>query len=388
MKKLPLGVQTLSKIIKEDYIYIDKTHIALDLIQSYTYAFLSRPRRFGKSLFVDTLKNIFEANKELFKGLYIYDKWDFSVTYPVIKLSWGGVTNKEELIKVIYSNLQDNQKRLHLKCSISDDYAVFFKDIIGYAAEKYNQKVVILIDEYDKPILDVIEDTHRAKEHREILKRLYSEIKNQDQHIRFAFLTGVSKFSKASIFSGLNMLTDISLNPKFGDICGFTHEDLLSKFNDYFEDTDMEKVREWYNGYNFLKSKLYNPFDILQFLANIKMYKNYWFSTGTPTFLLKLIKKNNYFLPQLSNLIVGEQLLDSFDVENLDLEVILYQSGYLTIDHVVEKPRGGIEYKLTIPNKEVAQSLNDFIIHRLFSNSRSTTLQVQDDMYKALVAGL
>lgn len=387
MKRLPVGIQTFKSIIQDDYIYIDKTDIALDLIQNYTYAFLSRPRRFGKSLFMDTLQNIFEGEKELFKGLYIYDKWDWSIKYPVIKISWGGVTNKEELVKVIFSNLRDNQKSLKLDCLSADDYAVFFKDIIRVASEKYNQKVVILIDEYDKPILDVIDDVNRAKEHREIIKRLYSEIKNQDQYIRFAFLTGVSKFSKASIFSGLNMLTDISLNPRFGDVCGFTHEDLLTKFDDYFVDTDMEKVRQWYNGYNFLKNRLYNPFDILQFLANDKVFDNYWFSTGTPTFLLKLIQKNNYFLPKLSNLTVGKQLLDSFDVENIDLEVILYQSGYLTIDKVVEKPRGGLGYKLKVPNKEVRQSLNDFIISRLFSDSYSTTSKVQDDMYEALVNG-
>jgi hypothetical protein len=167
------------------------------------------------------------------------------------------------------------------------------------------------------------------------------------------------------------MLTDISLNERYGNICGYTQEDLETVFADYLKNADMEKIKEWYNGYNFLKDNVYNPFDILQFIANGFKFKNYWFSTGTPTFLIKLIEKNKYFLPKLSDLIVDEKLVDSFDIENIDIEVILYQSGYLTISEVRETPFETIEYKLSIPNKEVKISLNDFIIKYLLNKSDS-----------------
>ncbi|MBZ4642451.1 MAG: AAA-ATPase [Deferribacteraceae bacterium] len=372
MKKLPIGIQTFSEIIKENYVYVDKTEIAYNLINEFKYVFLSRPRRFGKSLFLDTLKELFKGNKELFKGLYIYDKWNWEEKYPVIKISWDGknrtINDLEQKLKEI---LKDNQERLQVKCEDELDLIICFERLIKEAYKKYNQKVVILVDEYDKPILDVIEDLEQAKLHREFIKGLYSVIKGSDAYIRFTFLTGVSKFSKASIFSGLNMLTDISLNERYGNICGYTQEDLETVFADYLKNADMEKIKEWYNGYNFLKDNVYNPFDILQFIANGFKFKNYWFSTGTPTFLIKLIEKNKYFLPKLSDLIVDEKLVDSFDIENIDIEVILYQSGYLTISEVRETPFETIEYKLSIPNKEVKISLNDFIIKYLLNTSDS-----------------
>jgi len=363
MKKLPIGIQTFSEIIENNYIYIDKTEEVYNLINSYKYVFLSRPRRFGKSLFLDTLKNLFEGKKELFKGLFIYDKWKFE-KYPVIKLSFTNTTCKEEVISDIKELLNRNQERLGVECKKDLDYANCFATLIRKTYEKYQKRVVVLIDEYDKAILDNIDKD--ALEIREILKRLYSQLKDNDEYIRFAFLTGVSKFSKASIFSGLNNITDISLNKKFGNICGYTHEDLKDKFKEYLDGVDLEKVKEWYNGYYFLKDRIYNPFDILQFLANDLFFDNYWFESGTPTFLLKLIKKNKYYLPQLSNLVVGKEMVSSFDIENINFEVILYQSGYLTIDEMIID-EDEVEFRLKLPNKEVKISLNRYLIEYLFN---------------------
>ena len=364
MKKLPIGIQTFRDIIKEDYLYIDKTKEALELIENYRYSFLSRPRRFGKSLFLDTLHNIFEGKKELFEGLYIYDKWDWEVTYPVIKISWSGDFKTVQSLKnVAYYNLKKNQERLDVFCENDIDNAICFSQLIEKTHKKYNQKVVILIDEYDKPILDVIENIEQAKINRDFIKSLYSIIKDSDQYIKFTFLTGVSKFSKASIFSGLNMLSDISLMKKFGNICGYTQKDIETIFLPYLEGVDMKRMKKFYNGYNFLKDDIYNPFDTLLFIDNDFKYSNYWFTTGNPSFLIKLIEKNNYFLPKLTNLVLDERLLDSFDIENIDIEVILYQSGYLTIDEMIDDEDYGIEYKLKIPNKEVQQSLSDVIVH-------------------------
>jgi hypothetical protein len=368
MKKLPIGIQTFSEIIEGNYVYIDKTEEAYKLIQEYKYVFLSRPRRFGKSLFLDTLKELFEGNKKLFEGLYIYDKWNWDEKYPVIKISWAGnFQTLKGLKQVAFDVFKTNQESLGVICDNVNDPASCFRDLIHRAYKKYNQKVVILIDEYDKPILDVIENIEQAKINREFIKGLYSIIKDNDAYIKFAFLTGVSKFSKASIFSGLNMLTDISLNPKYGNICGYTQKDIETSFLPYFKDVDLEKVKKWYNGYNFLKDNVYNPFDILQFISNEFVFDNYWFESGTPSFLIKLIKERNYFLPSLTNLILDKKILSSFDIENIDLEVILYQSGYLTIEKMIEDELlSSIEYKLKIPNLEVQISLNDYIINYLF----------------------
>jgi hypothetical protein len=373
MKKLPIGIQTFDKIIEGDYIYVDKTEYAYNLINDYTYIFLSRPRRFGKSLFLDTLKAIFEGRKELFEGLYIYDKWDWSKKYPVIKISWDGklqtLEDLENKARVIF---KFNQERLGVRCEESGNSAICFEELIKLAHDKYNEKVVVLIDEYDKPILDVLDNLEQAKLHREFIKGLYSVIKGSDAYIRFAFLTGVSKFSRASIFSGLNMLTDISLNPKYGNICGYTQKDIETTFMPYLEGVDMEKLKIWYNGYNFLQDNVYNPFDILQFIASGHMYRNYWFETGTPSFLIKLLKQRNYFLPKLSDLKVDDKLLSTFDIEHIDIEVILYQSGYLTIDKMITNEiLDTIEYTLKIPNKEVQISFNDYVIRYLLNGDVS-----------------
>ena len=386
LKKLPIGIQTFSEIREDDYVYVDKTDIAYNLIDSYKYVFLSRPRRFGKSLFLDTLRNIFEAKKEHFKGLAIEDKWDWETSYPVIHINFakGKIESRTELDEAIIRTLRNNQEKLGIECEEKGSVAGCFEELIKKAYKKYNQKVVILVDEYDKPILDNIDKTEIAEEIRDGLVNLYSVIKGSDEYIKFAFLTGVSKFTKTSLFSGLNNLKDISLQKQYGDICGYSQNDVETTFKPYLDGVDMQELKSWYNGYNFLGSDMYNPFDILLFIDNDFQYSNYWFSTGTPTFLMKLIEKNNYFLPNLTNIKVDEKILDSFDIENLDLEVILYQSGYLTIDKVTNQARGGLLYHLKVPNKEVAQSLSDHIIDFITSTDTTKRLNIQNTIYQAL----
>ena len=386
LKKLPIGIQTFSEIRSDNYVYVDKTHIAYELIENYKYLFLSRPRRFGKSLFLDTLRNIFEGNKQYFNDLAIEDKWDWSKSYPVIHINFakGKLESRTDLDEDIKRTLKENQKRLGIECESVNSVAGCFRELIIKTNEKYNQKVVVLIDEYDKPILDNITNTQVAKQIRDGLVNFYSVIKGSDEFLRFAFLTGVSKFTKTSIFSGLNNITDISLHKRFADVCGYTQHDVETTFALYLKDVDMKKLKKWYNGYNFLGSDMYNPFDILQFISHDLLYKNYWFETGTPTFLIKLIKQNNYFLPNLANLKVGEQLLNSFDIENLELEVILYQAGYLTIDKVETNIFEALEYHLKIPNMEVKQSFNDVIIKEVYKNSENV-IQRKTNIYKSLL---
>ncbi|MFH1096138.1 MAG: AAA family ATPase, partial [Candidatus Desantisbacteria bacterium] len=316
MKKLPIGIQTFEKIILENYCYADKTKIIYELINQGTYFFLSRPRRFGKSLLIDTIKDLFEGREELFKGLWIEDKWDFSRKYPVIKIDFGeGVSkSREELREKINETLKTNQDQLGVTCEF-ETISGRFRELIAKSNVKYNQRVVILIDEYDKPILDNIETPEIAQEMREELKNLYSVLKSADADIKFVMLTGVSKFSKVSLFSGLNNLWDITLEERFATICGYTQNDLETVFAEHLVAVDLEKVKLWYNGYSWLGEGVYNPFDILLFLnSSGKEFRNYWFETGSPTFLLKLLKERKYYMPDLEEIRAGEELIGAFDV--------------------------------------------------------------------------
>jgi hypothetical protein len=385
MKKLPIGIQTFSEIINEDYLYIDKTGLAYSLIDNFKYVFLSRPRRFGKSLFLDTLKDIFEGNRELFRGLLIEEQWNWEVKYPVINISFGGGIRSQEILrKKLFYILNSNQKRLDIHCDEKEDPSQCFAELIEKAYEKYHQKVVVLIDEYDKPILDNIENIPEALLIRDGLREFYTNIKDNDRYLRFAFLTGVSKFAKVSIFSGLNNLEDISLNPAFGNICGYTQLDLDTTFAPYLEGVDMEQVKRWYNGYNFLGDSVYNPFDILLFIKNNYEFDNYWFETGTPSFLVELIKKNSYFIPDLLNITVDKSLVNSFDIENLNLETILFQSGYLTIKRLIQEEMG-VFYELGFPNMEVQISFHKYILQSMTTGLEHVT--IRRDLLVLLKAG-
>ncbi|CAA6813622.1 MAG: Unknown protein [uncultured Sulfurovum sp.] len=372
MKKLPIGIQTFHEIRdkKENYIYIDKTNLALSLINNGKYYFLSRPRRFGKSLFLDTLKDIFEGKKELFEGLYIYDKWDWQTAYPVIHISFGaGVTKSvKDLDKTILWIINENQERLKLECQYKDDVKNCFLELIKKAHQKYNQKVVILIDKYDKPILDNITNKQLSKEIRDRLKNIYSVIKESDQYVKFALLTGVSKFSKVSLFSGLNNLEDISLSPNYATICGYTHEDVKKSFEERLDGVDLDELKKWYNGYNFLGEGVYNPFDILLFFSKGKSYSNYWFETGNPSFLIEVLKERNFFLPNLEEIKVNESNLSSFDIDYIKLETLLFQTGYLTIKEVKQRFNQKV-YHLSYPNLEVKTALNEHIFEYLLADA-------------------
>ncbi len=383
MKKLPIGISTLQEIIEENYLYIDKTKIALDLIERGKYYFLSRPRRFGKSLFLDTLRTIFDGDKEIFRGLYIYDKYEFS-KHPIIRISFndGEFKTKEGFEKTLYQILDKNQRDLGISCPKEFTMSGCFKRLIEEAYNKHKQKVVILIDEYDKPILDNIEDTDIARDRREDLKNFYSVIKGSDEYLKFVFITGVSKFSKISLFSGLNNLNDITLDKRYATICGYTQNDLETSFAEHLKGQDFVKIAQWYNGYKWLGEGVYNPFDILLFISNGFAYRSYWFSTATPTFLLKIIEKNRYFLPNLENITKDDSMLNSFDVDYIELETLMWQTGYLTIESMRETARGP-RYNLTLPNQEVCISLLGSVANFLSRVQQPTT--IQDNIYDALI---
>ncbi|GAB6094609.1 hypothetical protein JCM14469_08610 [Desulfatiferula olefinivorans] len=330
MKQLPIGIANFHEIRTKDCYYVDKTPFIKRMADEGKYYFLSRPRRFGKSLFIDTLKEAFSGNKELFKGLFLENNWDWSEKSPVIHISFGaGIIEDRAILDKRFDNFLKLHAEDHGLELRSDTLADRFSELIRLLFRKYNRTVVVLIDEYDKPILDNISDRQKAIELREGLKNVYSVIKDSDAYIKFCLLTGVSKFSKVSLFSGLNNLNDITLDPRFGDICGYTEKELGEVFRDRLSTVDQHQMKIWYNGYNFLKSPVYNPFSCLLYFDK-KQIGNYWFETATPTFLVKLIEENRYFLPDIENLKAGEEILGSFDTDDIIIETLLFQTGYLT----------------------------------------------------------
>jgi len=388
MKKLPIGIQTFKNIIEEGYVYVDKTPFALKLIESGgKYYFLSRPRRFGKSLFLTTLKEIFEGNRDLFKGLYIYERYDFK-PHPVIRISFGSgdYSNIESIFSEMRYMLKENMEDLGVSCENLEDYKLCFKELIRRASKKHREKVVILIDEYDKPILDNILNKDRAREARDILKNFYSVIKDMDEFIRFVFITGVSKFSKLNLFSGLNNLEDITVDTEYADICGYTQKDLETVFSDHLKGANMELISRWYNGYNYFGEKLYNPFDILLFISKKFEFRNYWWSTGSPSFLIDKLREENFYIPALEGARISEEELDAFDMDRIGLLTLFWQTGYLTFKERYTSSTGRIRYTLTIPNLEVQYALNELFIDYL-TGHYNRKLENEDNLIKALIEG-
>ena len=367
MKRLPIGVQTFVKIKKDNCVYVDKTGFALKLIQGGGgYYFLSRPRRFGKSLFLDTLAEIFLGHRELFEGLYIYDKYDFK-PHPVIRISFGsGDYAEEEIIhQEITRIFERNERELGIECRDKSDARGCLEEMIVKAYDKYGERVVILIDEYDKPILDNITNRDMAVKARSILKNFYGVIKDSDRYIRFVFITGVSKFSKLNLFSGLNNLEDITIDNEYAEICGYTHSDLKTVFKEYLIGVDMEMVRRWYNGYNYFGEKVYNPYDILLFIAKGHEFRNYWWNTGNPAFLIDMLREKNYYIPRLEGAEISEEELDVFDVGRINVLSLFWQTGYLTFKKKIIDEFGGIRYTLGVPNLEIQRSLNSLLVDYL-----------------------
>ena len=328
MKKLPIGIDNFKEIIEDNHCYVDKTDLIHQLIYNGKYYFLSRPRRFGKSLLIDTIAEAFLGSKELFQGLYLENNWDWNKTYPVIRIDFaqGVLTSQHQLDAAIMDMLHVNAEPDAISLNNTETHLAF-SELIRKLHQQTGQRVVVLVDEYDKPILDNITDPEAARVLRDGLRNFYSVLKAQGAHLKFVMLTGVSKFS---LFSGLNNLEDITLDPQFGTLCGYTHKELESVFQEYINGLDLDKLRQWYDGYNFLSKPVYNPFDVLLYLKK-RVFMPYWFETGTPTFLVRLLAEKKIFIPNLEHLVAGEELLGSFDIDFIEPETLLFQTGYLTI---------------------------------------------------------
>ena len=361
-RTLPIGIQTLGNIRARNCYYVDKTPHVLRLVEQGTHYFLSRPRRFGKSLLVDTLKELFEGNGELFRGLAIHGEWDWSVKYPVVRISFGGgeFGDPDGVREDVSDQLDAMAAQADVEIGPSRP-PVRFRQLIRALGRKAGRPVVVLVDEYDKPILDALAEPDVARANRNFLRSLYGVIKDCDADIRFCFLTGVSKFSKAGLFSGLNNLQDITLDRRYGTICGYTDDDLDTVFAPELEGLDRDAIRRWYNGYNWRgPGKVYNPFDIL-LLFSTREFENHWFETGTPTFLIDLLARRGIDALSIEGSVADNTLLSAFDVDRIEPEALLFQTGYLTITGE-ERDEGGSVYTLGYPNHEVRRSLNAVLL--------------------------
>ncbi len=372
-RRLPIGLQTFRKLRDQDCYYVDKTAYLERLVHEGKYYFLSRPRRFGKSLFVDTLKEFFEGNQALFEGLYIHERHDWSQRHPVVKLEFGSGDYREPrgLHEDVMAQLADLAEEAGIVPRY-DTAPVRFRHLIRSLSRQVGQPVVVLVDEYDKPILDVLDTPQVARANRDYLRNLYGVIKASDAHVEFAFLTGISKFSKVNLFSQLNNLTDLTLDPVYSSICGYTERDLETVFAAELACLDRERVREWYNGYSWLGAeKVYNPYDVLLLLRRGK-FEAHWFETGTPAFLVETLFERRVSSVSLGETVSTVELLSAFDVDHIGTEALLFQTGYLTITGEGELG-GETLYRLGYPNREVRQSLNRILLRHLVQDSEQQT---------------
>ena len=369
--KLPIGIQDFESLRKDGYLYVDKTEQVYRLVSEGRYYFLSRPRRFGKSLLLSTIKALFQGKRELFKGLAIDQKEDWEwAEHPILHLDLN--TNKYDKPEVLEKKLEESLSEWEklYECVRPDlPLGMRFENVIKYAYEKTGQRVVILVDEYDKPMLQAIGNKELQDEYRGTLKGFYGALKSMDGCIKFAMLTGVTKFGKVSVFSDLNNLEDISLDYNYYDICGITEQELLTCFSEQIDalarrskltrDECIEKLRKMYDGYHFCEDApgMYNPFSVLSTFKK-QSFGSYWFETGTPSYLVELLKRHHYDLEEMSKSEVTADVLNSIDAESHDPIPVIYQSGYLTIKGYDTEFQ---MYHLGFPNQEVEEGFIKYL---------------------------
>lgn len=390
--KLPIGIQDFETVISDGYTYVDKTEVIYQLITRGKPYFLSRPRRFGKSLLISTFHALFSGRRDLFKGLWIDNSdWNW-MSYPIIRLDMSTINNRSpEIFELdLIRTLKNIALQHHITLS-GVSAANHLQDLIQQMSVK--QKVVVLIDEYDKPLIDRLDEIEIAKANRDILREFYTILKAEDGHLNFIFMTGVTKFSKVSVFSGLNNLIDLTMLDQCSALLGYTREELVKYFSADIEELALEnelkiedcyaKIKEWYNGYKFSRQGelVYNPFSVLN-LINSKEFTAHWFETGTPSFLIDLIKSRQFDLSNLEQINVDIQSFSSFDIEDLPTLPLLYQTGYLTIKSFLPHINA---YCLGFPNHEVSQSFSRSLITTFASSkaeSNKLLTEISSNLYQ------
>ena len=396
LKKCPLGIQTFSEVREGDYIYIDKTDMVYRMTQSFKYVFLSRPRRFGKSLLASTLHSYFSGKKELFKGLAIEKLETEWTEHPVLHfdMSLGKHMGKEQLERFLGERLAFEERKYGID-NPATDINDRFTNLIVAAYEKTGRQAVVLIDEYDAPLLDVVHEDELLPQLRQVMRNFYSPLKACDPYLRFVFLTGITKFSQMSIFSELNNLTNISMDAEYAGICGITEEELTGQLSDYVDsiadnqgkthDEVLQQLKQNYDGYHFSwpSPDIFNPFSLLTAFAKRKI-GSYWFASGTPTYLIEMMRKFGVAPSQIGP---TEAMASAFDAPTermTSLIPLLYQSGYLTIKDYYEEDN---IYVLDIPNKEIRIGLMESLLPSYVQSGFNAGLVTVSKMNRALRQG-
>ena len=390
LPKLPIGVQNFDKLREENYIYIDKTEFVHQLMDDGGAFFLSRPRRFGKSLFLHTMAKLAEGRRDLFRGTWIEDKWDWTRRYPVLHFKFASMSFRDMGLKwAILQELNEFCEKYEIQPQ-TQDINRLFKQLLTEVAAKHG-RIVLLIDEYDKPIIEYMESQtmDKAFENQAIIKNFYGALKDAEDCLFVTFITGISKFVRVSLFSELNHLKDLTLHPKFVTAFGYTQTEVETHFEPHIQhflqenpthtrESFLAKVKEWYNGYSWNgKTTLYNPFGLLSFFDSNE-FSNYWFSTGTPTFLLKQMFDKNAF--DCENIETDRLFLEQYSLENIEFTSLLFQTGYLTIKEKTEEGN----FKLSYPNREVADSMYRFMLTKFEhkGNGATTLLRLNEAFQK------
>ena len=398
MKELTSSLYDFERLINGDYLYVDKTEYVWEMVRHpYACYFLSRPRRFGKSLLLSTLKAVFEGKRELFKGLALYDKpYDWQ-QYPVIHIDLGDccVHNESELRRYLTDKLRDIAESFDIKLTVRlSQLSGSFSRLIAKLANQGRQ-VVVLIDEYDKPILENITRADDIGAIRDTLADFYSPLKTQQSYERFVFLTGVSKFCHVSIFSKLNNLTDITMDARFATMLGYTQEEFENNFAEYIAQTEanqnlpheqyLDKIKRWYDGFRFhaKADTVYNPVSLANFFTNCGEFNNYWFATGTTSFLIELIKQQKFDFEEILKEPVSQIAFSAYDVNNLEILPLLMQTGYLTINHVQQNDDETLYY-LDFPNLEVKEGFQTYLINA-YTKATKESIEVKVRRLKRFV---
>ena len=396
--RYPIGVQSFENIVERGYVYVDKTHLVYDLAQEHV-CFLCRPRRFGKSLLISTLEAYFKGRKELFAGLRMEQLEQDWTVYPVFHLDFamGNFSNPKCLSEILAAFVAEGEQQYGI-VPTGEDFGLRFKNLLHQARVKTGHKAVVLIDEYDKPLLDVIGEDLEQK-HRDILKGFYGTFKAADEDLRFVLLTGVTKFSQISVFSGFNQPKDISLDPHYEAICGITEEELYSVFDEsirelalslnYSVEETKAKLKQQYDGYHFSSrlTDIYNPFSMI-YVLDTQMLEDYWYRSGTPTFLAKLISGHNINMEKLLAKSYPTTMFIDYRADISDPLAMLYQSGYVTIKDYNNRSNS---YRLDYPNAEVRRGFTSLVANDYYGKDvqmEPWIIAVEDCLYEGRIEEL
>ncbi|MEO1942164.1 MAG: AAA family ATPase [Campylobacterales bacterium] len=387
MKHVPSGITSFRELREGGYIYVDKTQLIEELINSYKYVLLARPKGFGKSITLTTIEELFKGNRELFQGTALYKKHQFN-RFPIIKFNFRGLGRsveevKESLLEQLLHIVGELDPTLRVKFRDKDKIRYYFRDLILQISKKENSKVVILVDNYDNSVLESLFNLEMARQIWNILRDFLLVVKDYGEYIQFAFFTGITTILKRTPFE-VSPVEDITLHPYFSNICGFMYEEVLFYFDEFLQTVDMDMLKYWYYGYNFLGDFVFNPIDIISFIKNNYLFKPYWYMRISNEFFYRVLREQQFFLPEIEQMQAPEKIFNSFNLDYFMSESLAFHTGLITIESMKDTSFGTI-FSFRPPNKMVQINLNDDLIR--FITNKSSFFHFKKELYISFKAG-